>query len=80
MIDDVQQLHIERRLDGSLVVRVRSRERADATLPDAVFSFRAGDPQFDLWLQRYEGHAVEPLPVEPSWQTTFAAPPDASLT
>lgn len=41
-----------RREDGSLVVRVPSQERGAETLPAAVFSFHAGDPQYDQWEQR----------------------------
>jgi hypothetical protein len=45
-------LEVQRRDDGVLLVRVRPRFPADDTLPDAVFSFRAGDPQYNYWLQR----------------------------
>ncbi|MGE0608956.1 MAG: hypothetical protein AB7O62_17810 [Pirellulales bacterium] len=41
-----------RRSDGTLVVRVPSQDRGKETLPAAVFSFHAGDPQFDRWEQR----------------------------
>jgi len=40
---------IRRRDDGAVVVRVRSAADGDATLPDAVFAFRQGDPQFQYW-------------------------------
>jgi hypothetical protein len=40
---------LQRRQDGAVVVRIRSRERADGRLPDAVFSFRRGDPQYNYW-------------------------------
>jgi hypothetical protein len=43
------RLSIEQRKDGTLVVRVRSE---DSRLPDAVFSFRCGDPQHAYWLSR----------------------------
>lgn len=43
---------IERRGDGTLIVRIRSRDRGQGTLPDAVFTFRAGDPQYEIWDQR----------------------------
>jgi hypothetical protein len=43
---------VERRGDGALIVRIRSRDRGPGTLPDAVFSFRAGDPQYEVWEQR----------------------------
>lgn len=44
---------IERRDDGVLLVRVPSEPRNGETLPDAVFSFRLGDPQYKIWEQRY---------------------------
>jgi hypothetical protein len=47
-----QAWQIERRADGVLLVRMRSRDRGSQTLPDAVFSFRAGDPQFEYWEQQ----------------------------
>jgi hypothetical protein len=40
---------LERRGDGAVIVRVPSRSNGTAALPDAVFSFRAGDPQYDYW-------------------------------
>lgn len=40
---------LERRSDGALVVRIPSRRDVAAPLPDAVFTFRAGDPQYDFW-------------------------------
>ena len=44
---------LERRSDGAVLVRVHSRDRGDgATLPDAVFAFRAGDPQYGYWDQQ----------------------------
>jgi hypothetical protein len=42
----------ERRADGSVLVRVRSGERQGRKLPDAVFTFRDGDPQYHYWEQR----------------------------
>jgi hypothetical protein len=45
-------VHIEQRGDGAVVVRVRSAGDGDARLPDAVFSFRCGDPQYAYWLSR----------------------------
>jgi hypothetical protein len=46
------RLVIEQRADGAIVVRVRS---ADSRLPDAVFSFRCGDPQYARWQRELEG-------------------------
>ena len=53
---------LERRTaDGAILVRVTSL-RADAAgerLPDAVFSFRDGDPQYSLWAERFaERHGL----------------------
>jgi hypothetical protein len=47
---------LERRHDGAILVRVPSqRIDSDGTrLPDAVFSFRDGDPQFNIWSQRFD--------------------------
>jgi hypothetical protein len=48
----VQQLDswdVERRQDGAVIVRVHSRTNNGGKLPDAVFAFRAGDPQFSFW-------------------------------
>ena len=39
----------ERRIDGTVIVRVASKDRGPQTLPDAVFSFRLGDPQYTYW-------------------------------
>jgi hypothetical protein len=43
---------VERRGDGALVVRVPSTRTFAPDLPDAVFAFRAGDPQYDFWRQQ----------------------------
>jgi hypothetical protein len=43
---------INRRNDGAVLVRVLSRPSNGATLPDAVFTFRPGDPQFKYWDQQ----------------------------
>ncbi len=40
---------VERRADGAILVRVPSWDRAGRPLPDAVFSFRSGDPQYLRW-------------------------------
>jgi hypothetical protein len=50
METDVWQ--IERRGDGAVLVRVPSQEEQGQPLPDAVFAFRAGDPQFRYWDER----------------------------
>ena len=40
---------VERRNDGAVLVRVHSRPYQGQALPDAVFAFRSGDPQFAYW-------------------------------
>jgi hypothetical protein len=47
-----ERVAIERRRDGSIVVRVKSVGPEPTRLPDAVFSFRCGDPQYAYWLRR----------------------------
>jgi hypothetical protein len=44
---------LERRTDGAVIVRMRSQRTAEPPLPDAVFSFRAGDPQYDYWDRQF---------------------------
>jgi hypothetical protein len=48
------RLSIEQRSDGAIVVRVRSAGPENCRLPDAVFSFRCGDPQYAYWLTRLQ--------------------------
>lgn len=48
---------VERRpQDGAILVRVPAarRDSSGDKLPDAVFSFRDGDPQFRLWSDRLD--------------------------
>ncbi|HVX60926.1 MAG TPA: hypothetical protein VHC19_10000 [Pirellulales bacterium] len=49
---------IERREDGAVLVRVPSRMREGGQLPDAVFAFRDGDPQYGYWEQRLRDQEV----------------------
>ncbi len=46
------QWQLERRSDGAVLVRVISSGNNGQRLPDAVFAFREGDPQFALWNDR----------------------------
>ena len=46
---DSPACNIERRVDGAVLVRVHSRVVDGRALPDAVFAFRAGDPQYSYW-------------------------------
>lgn len=43
---------VQRRNDGAVLVRVHSCDRQGRQLPDAVFAFRLGDPQYDYWEQQ----------------------------
>ena len=45
-------LEVQRGAEGVLLVRVRADRPAQEPLPDAVFSFRIGDPQYSYWLER----------------------------
>jgi hypothetical protein len=47
-----ERLTVQKRADGAIVVRVRSAGDDQNRLPDAVFSFRCGDPQYAYWLSR----------------------------
>jgi len=53
------RLSIEKRRDGAIVVRVRSEGPEESRLPDAVFSFRNGDPQYAYWLSRLATQAAD---------------------
>ncbi len=46
------RLSLEQRSDGAVVVRVHSAGTGKDRLPDAVFAFRCGDPQYAYWLER----------------------------
>jgi hypothetical protein len=52
--DNLDCWDVERRSDGAVVVRVHSRDRVGRPLPDAVFAFRQGDPQYEIWEQRLQ--------------------------
>lgn len=46
--------HVELRPDGVVLVRVPPADTSlTDVLPDAVFSFRPGDPQFGYWRARW---------------------------
>jgi hypothetical protein len=52
-----ERLSLEKRSDGAVLVRVRSEGVNGRRLPDAVFAFRCGDPQYAYWLARLAEHA-----------------------
>jgi hypothetical protein len=43
---------VESHDDGKLLVRVHSSDRCGNPLPDAVFTFRRGDPQYEYWARQ----------------------------
>jgi hypothetical protein len=43
---------VECYVDGTIIVRVHSNDRNGRKLPDAVFTFRLGDPQYSYWAAR----------------------------
>jgi hypothetical protein len=62
-LQDLHLYELERRADGAVVVRVASRVVDGRALPDAVFAFRAGDPQFAFWDAQLRGREVLPPSV-----------------
>lgn len=50
---EVDKWILEGRPNGVILVRIPSRPGPDR-LPDAVFTFRPGDPQYRRWQQRLE--------------------------
>ena len=64
---EIPSCDIERRVDGAVVVRVHSRVTTGRALPDAVFAFRAGDPQFSFWEQQLrQREMLPPTELQPS--------------
>ncbi len=55
---------LELRNDGAVLVRVHSSNRQGRQLPDAVFAFRIGDPQYDYW----ERQLLDRLDLTPAGQ------------
>jgi hypothetical protein len=50
---ELRSWDVERRNDGVLLVRVHSCNLQGRQLPDAVFTFRKGDPQYDYWERQF---------------------------
>ena len=48
----LNSFNIVRRDDGAILVYVRSDQKDGRRLPDAVFAFRRGDPQYEFWEQK----------------------------
>ncbi|MEN6452474.1 MAG: hypothetical protein ABFC96_18450 [Thermoguttaceae bacterium] len=47
--EQLKSWDVERTSDNAVLVRVHSATRQGRQLPDAVFTFRKGDPQYDYW-------------------------------
>jgi hypothetical protein len=65
---------VERRADGAVLVRVRSRTSNGRALPDAVFAFRAGDPQFSYWEEQLRHREILRLAPPTSLPTNMPMP------
>ena len=82
-MQDFHLWHIERRADGAVLVRVPSRVVEGRALPDAVFAFRAGDPQFAFWDAQLRNRQVlappsPPMPFVDLDQSVSRLPPSAT--
>jgi hypothetical protein len=65
-VHTLESWDVERRHDGAVLVRVRSRIIDGRALPDAVFAFRAGDPQYTYWeAQLQHRELIVPMPQVP---------------
>ena len=51
---EIQDYTIERRPNGYLLVRVHSTDSKGEPLPDAVFTFRPNDPQYENWEKKFQ--------------------------
>lgn len=49
---DLDSCDVEPGQNGVVFVRVHSSDRVGQPLPDAVFTFRPGDPQYEFWKGR----------------------------
>ncbi|MBQ2820293.1 MAG: hypothetical protein IJF17_01760 [Thermoguttaceae bacterium] len=50
---EVEHYSIDRKSNGVLIVRVHSWDSEGQPLPDAVFTFRPNDPQYEIWSKRF---------------------------
>ncbi|MEN6458708.1 MAG: hypothetical protein ABFC63_07235 [Thermoguttaceae bacterium] len=57
----LQSWDVEGASNGVVLVRVHSCNRQGRRLPDAVFTFRKGEPQYDYWRRQLLARmAVQP--------------------
>ena len=54
----------ERRADGGLLVYVHSVDENGEPLPDAVFTFVPGDPQYGRWIEEFKRHVDHDTPAD----------------
>jgi hypothetical protein len=61
----LETYQVQRRDDGAVVVRVKSQASdKQPALPDAVFCFRLGDPQYDYWSRKLGANGSQATVVE----------------
>lgn len=66
--DDVPYT-IFHRGNGVLIVRVHSQTSQGRPLPDASFTFKPGEPQYDVWQRIYnELHPDDPVGPRRQWR------------
>ena len=51
---ELDSLDVEQAVDGAILVRVHSQQKGGLRLPDAVFTFRRGDPQYEFWERQFQ--------------------------
>jgi len=71
-LHQLESWDVERRQDGAVLVRVRSRVVDGRALPDAVFAFRSGDPQFSYWEAQLRHRELAPGPSMPQVPMSFS--------
>ena len=62
---EVECWDVQRRNDGAVLVRVHSCDRQGRRLPDAIFAFRLGDPQYDYWERQLRQRMLPELSRQP---------------
>ena len=70
---ELKSWDMEVRKDGALLVRVHSTDRSGQQLPDAVFTFRPGDPQYEYWEAQWRQRSVQGAAFATSSQPALAA-------
>ncbi len=63
----LESCDVLRRDEGCVLVRVHSSDGSGRPLPDAVFTFRAGDPQYAYWSERADAGQPDRSPAAPMY-------------